>query len=208
MKKKIIYACLVIIMLFFIEQVFQVNYLVKTLIKLPLFGLLPWLMIRPVTFKMTKHDKKWMAIISVSILIVFFVAFQVLKGYLDLQAIQNDFDNRMAIGKSLFIGAALYTIFINSFLEEMFFRGMLYQSNMKTSTSILSAGFFAVYHVSIFRSWFNIPMLSLMLLGLFVGGLIFNYFVRKTGSLLASYLIHMTADIAIVIIGIQVLNYF
>ncbi|MBN2795631.1 MAG: CPBP family intramembrane metalloprotease [Clostridia bacterium] len=208
MKKKYIYAILVIISLFYIEQVLELNYLLKTLIKLPLFGIVPWLIIRPMKLHMSTHDKKWMAIVSGGILFVFLVGFIALKGFLDIETIQGDFNNRMEMSKGIFILAALYTVFVNSFLEELFFRGMLFQSNPTNYHNIVSAMCFAIYHVSIFRTWFNIPLLMLMLFGLFTGGIIFNYFVKKTGSLLASYMIHMTADIAIVIIGFQVLNYF
>jgi len=45
-----------------------------------------------------------------------------------------------------------------------------------------------------------------MLLGLFAGGLLFAYFVKKTGSILASWFIHVSADLALIIFGFWVLD--
>jgi hypothetical protein len=49
--------------------------------------------------------------------------------------------------------------------------------------------------------WFGIPVLLLTLFGLFVGGVIFNYFNEKYDNVYMSWLIHMFANFAINTVG-------
>ena len=76
---------------------------------------------------------------------------------------------------------------------------------MKSAYFISSAAF-AIYHVSIIEAWFSLWLMLVMLLGLFAGGLLFAYFVKKTGSIVASWLIHVSADLALVLFGFLVLG--
>jgi membrane protease YdiL (CAAX protease family) len=114
----------------------------------------------------------------------------------------------MQITNTQFVLAAIYTVFVNSFIEELFFRGYVFKGLLKNRkiAYIFSSALFALYHVTIFKSWFSLPVFLLTMVGLFIGGLIFSYFVEKSNSFLASYLIHISADLAIVGIGIHVLG--
>jgi len=66
---------------------------------------------------------------------------------------------------------------------------------------IFSAAAFSVYHVAMMIGWFSPPLFGLVMLGLFVGGLIFNYFNEKFGNIYASWMIHLFANLAINTIG-------
>lgn len=201
--KKIIYAISCLIILFFVEQVFMLPYIVKTLIKLPLFTCIPLFAMRGQKIKLPIKSLKWILVISCFVFIVVLLAFVILQGYLDIETIKDDIENRMSISKTLFIAACLYTVFVNSFIEELFFRGYLYQT-MDYKHGLISSILFAVYHITIFKSWFNLPMMLLILFGLIIGGLIFNLFVKKTQSILSSWLVHMSADLIIVLIGLYI----
>ncbi len=106
--------------------------------------------------------------------------------------------------------AAVYTIFVNSLIEEYFFRGFIFQGLLKKGWNkrafIISSSAFAIYHVSVFKAWFGIGLMMVMLLGLFAGGLIFAYFVKKTKSLFASWFIHISADLALIVFGFWILD--
>lgn len=206
MKKTLQYAIAVIAILFIVEQVIELPYLIKTCVKLPLFTLIPYLSLRPMKLKMTKAHAKWIVIIAGGVFVVILAAYFILGFLVDFDLILADFQNRMVINKPLFIVASLYTIFINAFAEELFFRGFIFQQHQSHKASLISAAMFAIYHVSIIGTWFSPWILLLVLTALFIGGLIFNYFVRRTESLLGSYIIHMTADLAIVFIGLMTLG--
>ena len=54
--------------------------------------------------------------------------------------------------------------------------------------------------------WFNIIVIILAIIGLFVGGLIFNYFNEKYNNIYLSWIVHMFAIFAINTIGIILFN--
>lgn len=199
--KKIIYAIGCLFILFLVEQVFMMPYVLKTLIKLPLFTIVPFLALKDYPLKLGSKSIKWIALISILVFVVILIAYLLLQSFLDISTIKSDIENRMAISKTMFLFACFYTVFINSFIEEIFFRGYLFQS-MNYKHTLISATLFAIYHISIFRSWFSLPMMGLILFGLIVGGLIFNILVKKTESILSSWLVHMSADLIIVLIGL------
>lgn len=77
---------------------------------------------------------------------------------------------------------------------------------MLSNRDMILAAVFAVYHVTIFKAWFGIGLMMFMLIGLFAGGLIFAYFVKKAESIVASWFIHVSADLAFIIFGLWVLD--
>ena len=66
---------------------------------------------------------------------------------------------------------------------------------------VFSAGLFAFYHVGMTFGWFNVWIYVLAMLGLFIGGVIFNYLNDKFGNIYSSWLVHMFANFAINTIG-------
>ena len=60
---------------------------------------------------------------------------------------------------------------------------------------------FAFYHVGMTSGWFNPIIYALSLIGLFVGGCIFNYLNEKCENIYTSWLVHMFANFAINTIG-------
>ena len=65
---------------------------------------------------------------------------------------------------------------------------------------VASAAAFAAYHIAILDGWFSWWMYALCMLGLFLGGLIFNFLDRR-GSILPGWLAHAAANLAINTIG-------
>ena len=207
----IIVSVIVVSLLFYVEQVLAIPYIYKTIIKLPLFVLLPFIIKRfilneKMSFHMDKTSIKLVLLSSVFVFSVVGLAFLIARGFIDQTLIIEDFESRMKITKTMFAFAGVYTIVGNAFIEEYFFRGFIFQSLYKKGyhrlSYLLSAILFALYHIGIFMTWFTLPIMFIVLFGLFAGGIIFSYFVKRTGSVLASYVIHMSADLIIVIIGI------
>jgi membrane protease YdiL (CAAX protease family) len=157
-----------------------------------------------------KSEQKNILLWSVFIFVIISAASFALKSLLDIEAISSDFSNRMMLSNRDMILAAVYTIIVNSLIEEYFFRGFIFQGMLNQGwhkpAFIISSAAFAVYHVSIFKAWFGIGLMMFMLIGLFAGGLIFAYFVKKAESILASWFIHVSADLALIIFGLWVLD--
>lgn len=209
MKKILLYSFCCLLILYTVEQVLELPYLIKTLIKLPLFTVYPLHTIKKMSFERNRKEFKPVILVSIFVFFVIMVAFLILNSFISFDTIQNDFKNRMQISTSQFMWAGIYTIFINALIEEIFFRGFIFMNLLKENrllAYLISAGLFAVYHMAIFKTWFSLPIFSLIMFGLFIGGVIFCYFVEKTNSFLASYMIHVSADLAIVLIGIRVLG--
>lgn len=216
MKKIIIvYSVICLLILYVVEQILMTPYIIKTIVKIPMFTLLPfiiqhYLLKSKFSIGIKKSERKDIFLWSVFVFVIIFAASFALKSFLDIEAISSDFSNRMMLSNRDMIIAGVYTIFVNSLIEEYFFRGFIFQELLKQgwhkSTFIISSAAFAVYHVSIFEAWFGIGLMMLMLLGLFAGGLIFAYFVKKTESILASWFIHVSADLALIIFGLWVLD--
>lgn len=207
----IIISVLCVAVLFFIEQVLNIPYSIKTIFKIPLFVIIPFaikkfLLKEKLSYYMKKNHLKLTLLCSVFVILIIMLAFSIANGFIDTSLIVADFEDRMKITKSTFIFIAVYTIIGNAFIEEYFFRGFIFQSlhnkGLTKSAYLLSALLFALYHIGVFLTWFTIPIMIIVLFGLFSGGMIFAFFVQKTNSVLASYFIHISADIAIVLIGI------
>ena len=218
MKKIIIaYSLVCLLILYVVEQILMIPYVIKTIVKIPMFTLFPFLIqqyLLKIKFSIgiKKSEQKNILLWSVFIFVIISSASFVLKSFLDIEAISSDFSNRMMLSSGNMIIAAVYTIFVNSFIEEYFFRGFIFQGLLKQGwhkpAYIISSAVFAVYHVSIFEAWFGPGLMMVMLLGLFTGGLIFAYFVKKTESILASWFIHVSADLALITFGLWILGLF
>ncbi len=143
--------------------------------------------------------------LSAFVFVVIALAYYFLSGFIDVASIKADVSEKYKIGKTTFIFVALYISFVNSFLEELFFRGFLFLNLKSLSRKklgyIFSSALFAIYHIPNIYGWFSPVVMGLATLGLFVGGLIFSYLDDRNNSFINSYIVHISADLAIVIIG-------
>ncbi len=129
------------------------------------------------------------------------------QDMLDLQGIVQELTGKSGITPANFLLVGLYITFGNSFLEEFFFRGFvflsLYRRGKKVAAYLFSAGLFGLYHIAIFQTWFNPWLIGLALFGLVGVGLVFNWLNTKPGGFLNSWVTHILADIAIILIGMR-----
>lgn len=66
---------------------------------------------------------------------------------------------------------------------------------------LFSAVVFAISHIAMMIGWFKIDIFMLIMAGLLVGGLIFNYLNEKSETIYPSWLVHMFANFAINTVG-------
>lgn len=210
----IISSVIACMLLYFIEQVLVMSYLAKTLCKILFFTTLPYIYIRLMNksyvsnrIKTNKKDLYLGTGLGLFCFAVLIVAYFILKDVIDLSIIANELQTKSKVNSKNFILVAFYITFINSFLEEFFFRGFiflnLYELGFRKISYIFSSVLFALYHIGIFKNWFNPWLIILAIFGLFSVGFIFNYIDTKSKNFINSWIVHILADAAIMLIGMR-----
>ena len=215
MSKKIYIPILVIIacvIMGIVDAIIQPGYIVKSAIKIILFVLIPIIygcFHRECNIKaLIKPDRKGFLlaiVLGVAVYVVILGAYLIFKNVFDFSALVGSLNETTGVNKSNFIWVAIYISFINSFLEEFFFRGyaflMMKAYFAKWFAYVFSSMAFAFYHIAMMIGWFGLPVILISLLGLFVGGMIFNKFDEKSETIYQSWLVHMFANFATNSIG-------
>lgn len=203
--------------MYYVEQVMKVDYLTKTIAKIVVFTIVPYIYIRlykksniitSLRCKETNKNNIKIGIILGSIsFIIILVTYFILKDVINLQSISQELQNKSKVTPVNFLFVAAYITFGNSFLEEFFFRGFiflnLYEMNLKKTAYLFSSLLFALYHMAIFKTWFDIKLILLALFGLITIGFIFDYIDTKSKNFFNSWIVHILADAAIMLIGMR-----
>ena len=205
----LVIGCCIIIS--FIETIIGPIYFIKSAIKIVIFLLLPFLYFRLLNIKLfdnfsSLNRKNIIKLLILGSLIygVIIGAYFLTRNIFDYSSLVNSLSIDQKVNNNSFISVALYISFCNSFLEEFLFR---YISFIKLSKYInkkisylFSSLIFAIYHISMIGSSFPILLLILSLIGLTIGGFIFDYVDDKNKNIYNSWIIHMFADFAIMTI--------
>lgn len=209
-----VFAC---ICMGLVDAVLQPGYFIKSVIKVILFLLLPFLYtLYDKNCKLKKlfiPDKNGIfkaLLLGAGIYVVIIGAFFGFKNIFDFSALTSSLTAGTGVNKSNFIFVAIYISFANSLLEEFFFRGFSFLTLKEVSNRkfayLISSFLFAMYHIAMMIGWFALPVVLLSLAGLFAGGMIFNYFNEKYNNIYLSWLIHMFANFATNTIGFILFN--
>ncbi|OPL08697.1 MAG: hypothetical protein AVO33_08955 [delta proteobacterium ML8_F1] len=138
------------------------------------------------------------------------LAFLGLEHLIDLDIIENNLVTYYRLSRGNFILYGLYMVFVNSLLEEFFFRGFIFLNLRKLGyprlAYVLSAGLFSLYHLDLIIHWFSPGIVLLSLLGIFLGGLIFAYLDTLTDGLSEGLAAHVLADL--MLLAIAGINFF
>ncbi len=215
MKKTILMIGLIVIFCGFmavIDGVLKVDYAVKSIIKLALFLILPViysLFDKDINIKELfiprKRGIKRSIILGISVYGIILGGYLLMKHIFDFSAITGALTKNIGVSGENFIFVSLYISFVNSLLEEFFFRGFAFLNLKRISSRrvayLFSATVFAVYHIAMMVGWFRPAVFLIVMAGLFAGGLIFNYLNEKSGTVYPSWLVHMFANFAINTIG-------
>jgi uncharacterized protein len=201
----------------FVEVVLAPGYAAKSGIKASLFLAAPVLFLLASKkgsvvslFRMTKGGWRFSAMLAAGTFIGLVGAYFLLGSLFDFSSVAPALENRLGISGDNFIWVALYISFVNSLLEEFFFRGFafltLLRSSGKRIAYLFSASTFALYHVAIMNGWFSPMLMGLLISSLFLAGILFNYLDEKKGSILPSWMVHISANFAINAIGFILLG--
>lgn len=195
----------------FVEIVIEPVYAVKSAIKVivffgfPLiFGKITNIKLFDNSFALNKKDIFKLLALGSFIYAIIFGGYALTKTIFDYSSLVASLSADQKVDSRSFIWVASYISFCNSFLEEFLFRFVAFlklsQYTARKTAYAFSSVLFAVYHVAMIGTSFPLPLLLLVLIGLAVGGLIFDYVDENGGTPYNSWIIHMFADFAIMTI--------
>lgn len=207
------------IMMGIVDAIIKPSYAVKSLIKIILFLGCPLMYSRFINdiclIKLFSfHEKSFIMslLMGIGIFILIMSAYFLLRNKLDLSQITTSLQNNIGVSKDNFVFVSLYISFINSLLEEFFFRGFAFLSLKQFTSRIFAYGIssiaFALYHIAMMIGWFSIGTFLLMIMGLIVGGVIFNFLNEKNENIYSSWMVHMFANFAINLVGFILFGIF
>ena len=212
-KAGIICIILTILVLIFayIEEIYiQPGYLIKCIIKVSTFGgvilLYSALSKKKVLdiINLKKPEKIGVLVGGIALFFVgMFILFFIFKNQIEWSGIRQSLVEKEGFTKKNCLFAFAYIIIFNSFLEEAFFRGFLSGVFKKKWVGyILSAILFSAYHIGIVGGWFTIPIFMICITGLVLVALFLQWLNTHYKTIVANWLVHASANIAINVIGI------
>ncbi len=201
-------------LMYIIEVWVKPGYLMKSVWKVGAFAGLPFVYCafnKRVSLKdffiiRTPKQLLWSLALGAGVYALILCGYWLLAQFIDLNNIAAQLSENAKVNKDNFIMVALYISFVNSLLEEFFFRGFAFLSLKKILprflSYILSAMAFAAYHIAIMSGWFSPWLFATLIAGLFIAGLFFNWLNEKSENIYPSWLVHMSANFAINTIGL------
>ncbi len=210
----VIIACVV---MGIVDAIIQPGYIIKSIIKIIMFLLIPLMYsfcTRDSSIKnLLKADKKGFLVALVLGIIIYVIilgAYFAFRNVFDFSGLTSSLGKTTGVNKDNFLWVSIYISFINSLLEEFFFRGFAFITLKKIVSKnfayIFSSALFALYHIAMMIGWFGVPVILISLAGLFAGGMIFNKFDDKRDNIILSWLVHMFANFSINTIGFILFN--
>ena len=205
----IIISCIVMAI---VDGIIQPGYAIKSAVKIVMFLALPLLYSHfdksldlKRLFKLDKKSLVKSLALGIPIYAVIVGGYLLLKDVFDFSAITGALTDGVGVNRDNFVFVSLYISFVNSLLEEFFFRGFAFLSLKKLTSRkfsyIFSALAFALYHVAMMTGWFSPLMFIIIMAGLFAGGVIFNFLNEKSENVYTSWLVHMFANFGINTVG-------
>ncbi len=195
-----------------IDGVIQPHYWIKSAFKLVLFLVIPFIYAQhdkrlnlKLLFRMNKRGLRTALMLCIPVYVAILLSYWFLKDIFDFTNVTTALTGNIGVTKENFLYVSLYISFINSLLEEFFFRGFGFLTLKRLwsykAANIFSASAFAVYHIAIMSGWFSVGVFAITLAGLFVGGMIFNWLNAKSDNIYTSWFVHMFANFGINTVG-------
>ena len=222
MKKHSLILCAVTIFgcaaMAVVDGILQPTYFVKSAIKWILFLLIPLLITKKLRFspfvclRPRKSAILWGLALGACTFGVICGGYALVSSFLDLSAIPEALETGAGVTRENFLWVSLYIALCNSLLEEFFFRGLAFLTLRQRISGpfpwIFSSAAFALYHAAFMKGWFSPLLYALILAALFVCGLFFNLLDHIQERVWTSWLVHLSANLAINAIGMKLLGIF
>lgn len=199
----------------FVDAIIQPNYIIKSIIKIIFYLLIPSIYFAinknellefKKLFKFNKKGFLKTIILSISIYITIIIGYFLTRNFIDFSNVTTNLIGNMGIDLSNYLYVTIYISFINSFLEEFFYRGYAFVTLKKhinkTFAYIFSSSIFAIYHIGMMLESFNFLTLILATIGLFVAGCIFNNLNEQNDNIYPSWIFHMFINFGLNTVGL------
>lgn len=195
-----------------VDGVLRPDYWVKSAAKVMLFLLCPLLYSRidpafqPKRFFIVSRKGLLPALgLGIGVFLFILAAYGIFSRFGDFSAITGLLEENIGVDRDNFLWVAIYISFVNSLLEEFFFRGFAFFTLKPLAGRTFAYGFsalaFAVYHTAMMLGWWEWWLFALALAGLFAGGMLFDFLNERTETIWPSWMVHMFANFAINTVG-------
>lgn len=195
-----------------VDGVLRPPYAVKSAVKLTLFLLAPLLYEYTVgrdghraLFRIQRRALLRALALGLGVFALILGAYFALRGIFDFSAVTALLDKNAGVTAENFLWVSLYVSFVNSLLEEFFFRGFAFLVLRRYAgerfACLFSALSFALYHTAMMLGWFSPPLFLLALAGLAAGGVLFDLLDAGSGTIFPSWAVHIFANLAINTVG-------
>ena len=194
-----------------VETLIEPTYIVKSAVKIIAFLIFPRAVIKICkigsfsgSFRPNVKNIVGLLVLGIVIYLIVMASYFLTRNIFDYSSLIASLSEDQKVDGRSFIPVALYISVCNSFLEEYLFRyaafiGLSSYLSRKAAY-MFSSVMFALYHVAMVGSSFPWQMMCLSLLGLWVGGLVFDFVDEKSGNIYPSWAVHMFADLALMTI--------
>ena len=193
-----------------IDGFLKPDYLLKSVIKIAVFSITLFIYIRIFDRKLfflrfSKKNILTTFALALGMYALIIGGYMMLRSFIDFSKVTGKLMDNVKVSKDNFLYVSLYISFINSFLEEIFYRGfgflMLRRVMNHKGAMLISSLCFAIYHCGMLEGWFNIFLYLLMIAGLVIGGIFFCMLDYRDDHIYHSWLVHMFVNFAINTIG-------
>ncbi len=127
------------------------------------------------------------------------------KGAIDPQPMREALEPTGLLSPAVYVGGAVYWIFVNSVLEEYVYRWFVYsraRALMGARAAVAVAALvFTAHHSLALASFFDWWITALASLGIFVGGAIWSWMYERYGTVWVPWLSHAIVDVAVFGLG-------
>lgn len=202
------YVALCIVVIAYFDLSGRVDYATKSLLKIVLFGLIPFTLLRrPKVMAMlgVNQSTKRILFVGIGMILVIVLGYFITKLFISYDLVIASLESRLKVTLDNFLFVSLYIILINSGLEEFFFRHFIplqLHISSEWTNRLISSLLFAIYHVAILYGMFELWVVLLMILGLWIVGVFFSLLNQNAKGFLNSYLFHACANIGINLVGL------
>ena len=212
-KKNVLAICALVLLgcaaMTLVDGVLRPPYAVKSAVKLALF------LLAPLLYGYAAGKDGYRALQRRALLRVLALGFGVfaltlgayfaLRSVFDFSAVTALLGKNAGVTAENFLWVSLYISFVNSLLEEFFFRGFAFLVLRRYAgerfACVFSALSFALYHTAMMLGWFPPLLFLLALAGLTAGGVLFNLLDARAGTIFPSWAVHIFANLAINTVG-------
>ena len=215
-KKNVLAICALVLLgcaaMTLVDGVLRPPYAVKSAVKLALFLLAPLLYGYAAgkdgyraLFRIQRRALLRVLALGFGVFALILGAYFALRSVFDFSAVTALLGKNAGVTAENFLWVSLYICFVNSLLEEFFFRGFAFLVLRRYAgerfACVFSALSFALYHTAMMLGWFPPLLFLLALAGLTAGGVLFNLLDARAETIFPSWAVHIFANLAINTVG-------